>query len=92
MIDYDQGLVYQKKGAWKYRGSARKFATREEAVAAAERDGFAVAAEHAEVLTLDDERSPLEVLRGIKICDNCHVHPCECQWKSQEKILSPIES
>lgn len=93
MIDYIDGIIYQKKGMWKYQGSAKKFATREEAAAAAAADGFAVqTARVQQPIVEESSQSPLEMLRGIQICDVCNFHPCECQWKSPEKTSSPTES
>lgn len=71
---------------WKIAGSSQKYATYEEAAKAA---GIEVVEEKpVPVEEKPKEWSPLDMLRGKKLCDDCGEDPCVCEeeWNSAEEI------
>lgn len=85
-------MIYQKRGMWKSTYLAQKFHSYEDAEKAE--------AEHLHLpepvppppLPPEDGLTPLERLRGHKICEECNCDPCECEWKSVEETSSETES
>lgn len=73
-------MIYQKRGMWKSTYLPQKFHSRAEAERAE--------AEHLDVplppppppppLPPEEGLTPLERLRGHKICEDCNCDPCEC--------------
>jgi len=77
-------MIYQKRGMWKSTYLAQKFHSHEEAEKA---EAEHLHLPHKElrqetpapwIVESDDELTPLERLRGHKICEECNCDPCEC--------------
>lgn len=90
-------MIYLKRGMWKSTYLAQKFHSYGDAEKAeAEHLNILVPPEPSWIVQLseEDELTPLEKLRGYKICEECNCDPCECEkeWNSVEETLSETES
>jgi hypothetical protein len=89
-------MIYQKRGMWKSTYLPQKFHSYKEAEKAEAEHLHLPHKEIPEVVQLseDEELSPLERLRGHKICEECDCDPCECEeeWNSVEETSSTTES